>query len=245
MLFYINGVAKRLARFGETLNKKEVFVDLPWAYVDEEGKNHKYYFKRNGQLIMALEGVVSKGNWEFLPSSNSFILEQPGGSRLYETLFADTHVLILKKDGSEGALLPLVNSNLIPYNQLCKHLEDKYISYNNAVKVPIEEGGSLFIENWEGGYDRNLVWRDIAEVEDGWYTSSRTGNRILVENGRAIDVMIQTAFETNKGKILVEHLRSQKPSIGDAVWQNGQAAKDGRYRVNLLQTFVVRNGRLA
>jgi hypothetical protein len=73
---YLNNLLPRIKQFSESLDKKESFIDTPWVIVDEDLNQQKYIFKRNGELIMSLNGQVSIGKWEYLSnyqfSSNRF-----------------------------------------------------------------------------------------------------------------------------------------------------------------------------
>ena len=66
MNHYINNILPRLKEFSESLDRKEVFIDHPWVIVDDNLNQEKYIFKRNGDLIMSLNGQVTIGKWEYL-----------------------------------------------------------------------------------------------------------------------------------------------------------------------------------
>ena len=69
MQLYLSNLIKRLKEFSQTLDKKEIFIEAPWVIIDEKQNQQKYIFKRNGDLIISLNGEVTDGKWEYLPTA--------------------------------------------------------------------------------------------------------------------------------------------------------------------------------
>ena len=59
MKLYLANLLSRLSEFSTTLDKKENFVDIPWVIIDENENHQKIIFKRDGELIMSMNGKVT------------------------------------------------------------------------------------------------------------------------------------------------------------------------------------------
>ena len=68
MIDYIKNIIPRIQQFSSQLSKVEVFVDIPWTLIDENGNNHEYVFLTNHDLILSVNGKVTKGTWQLLPT---------------------------------------------------------------------------------------------------------------------------------------------------------------------------------
>ncbi len=54
MKAYLENLLPRIKQYSQSLDKKELFVDVPWVLIDPDLNQHKYIFKRDGQLIIVL-----------------------------------------------------------------------------------------------------------------------------------------------------------------------------------------------
>ena len=92
----------------------EIFVEKPWVIIDENQNIQKYIFKRNGELIMSLNGQVTVGRWEYLSSAKSLLIDRVQDKMLLNQNFIDPAVMILKKDNLYDDSLILANEILLP-----------------------------------------------------------------------------------------------------------------------------------
>ena len=76
MKTYLQEIVNRLSQFSEKLDNATLFIDKPWVLIDTESNYHKYIFKRNGQLIMSLNGQVQLGKWEYLTVAKSILIDR-------------------------------------------------------------------------------------------------------------------------------------------------------------------------
>ena len=66
MKLYLNNLLSRLKQYSENLDRKEIFIEIPWVIVDDNQNQQKYIFKRNGDLI----------KWEYLSAARSLLIDQ-------------------------------------------------------------------------------------------------------------------------------------------------------------------------
>ena len=111
---YLNNLLPRIKQFSESLDKKESFIDTPWVIVDEDLNQQKYIFKRNGELIMSLNGQVSIGKWEYLSVAKSLLIDRNQDKILLNQFFVDPAVMVLSLDGRKEDYLILANEILVP-----------------------------------------------------------------------------------------------------------------------------------
>jgi len=105
---------KQLSSFSKSLEKKALFVDKPWAMIDEEFEMQKLIFKNNQELIMSKNGKVQMGRWEYLAEARCLLIDRGKDKILCQEGFIEEGVLILKLDGTEGRFFALANENIIP-----------------------------------------------------------------------------------------------------------------------------------
>jgi len=65
MLDYIKNLLPRLQQYSKTLDHIELFVDQPWILRFGTGERYLYIFQRGGNLVVTINGIVTKGNWEY------------------------------------------------------------------------------------------------------------------------------------------------------------------------------------
>jgi hypothetical protein len=166
----------RLQRYSKQLNDEANFVEIPWAYLDEDGVKVTYLFRRNNELLVTKKGEVATGRWEYLPSMQSLLIEYVGKRRMYNQGFLDKTVLLLRKEGTEE-LLPLANVELLPDLDIVSYIKnrDRQAKLSTAPKENHDEwmntkyhtvslsGGSL-INIWKTDNQVGNAFRIGAEV---------------------------------------------------------------------------------
>ena len=73
---YISNIIPRLKDLSLTLDRKENFIEKPWVWLDEDNNQQKFIFKRNGELIMSLNGQAAIGKWEYISSAKSLLIDR-------------------------------------------------------------------------------------------------------------------------------------------------------------------------
>ncbi len=89
MKIYLQELVNRLSQFSEKLDNTTLFIDKPWVLIDTNSDYHKYIFKRNGELIMSLNGQAKVGRWEYLASAKSILIDRIKDKILLNQSFFD------------------------------------------------------------------------------------------------------------------------------------------------------------
>jgi hypothetical protein len=244
MKLYINNLIPRLKQFSENLDKKEIFLEFPWVIVDNNLNQQKYIFKRDGDLIMSLNGQVTIGKWEYLSAARSLLIDRIQDKILLNQNFIDPAVMILKKDGFKDENLILANEFLLPDLNVTDYLTKLFYQKNNITACQLMTGEFLEINNWEGWINFNKVTMEGEPVPDGFVQLAQSKKKYVIKDSKVVKVLVKYSYETNKGIIVVEHQEFQSPSKGDFVFQNKIAAPDGKYRLGFLWHITVDNGRI-
>lgn len=129
MIQYIKNLLPRLHKYSQDLDVIEVFVDKPWVYIDFTGNHHEYVFMRDGRLLMSLNGTVTEGKWELLPTKR-LLINRIVDQVMLNKMFINQDILMLQKNGTEDDPFILINQNEInDLDYLCyfKRLEEKLI----------------------------------------------------------------------------------------------------------------------
>ena len=241
---YLNNLLPRIKQFSEGLDKKEVFVETPWVIVDDNLNQQKYIFKRNGELIMSLNGQVSMGKWELLSAAKSLLIDRIQDKILLNQFFVDPAVMVLSLDGRKEEYLILVNEILVPDLDVNGYLKRLYYKKNNIATKRLKTGEFLELISFSGGVIGSKVTIEGQSVADGLLELVESERRYLIRDSKIIKVLVKEFYNTNKGKIVIERNEEINPSKGDAVFQNDVTAPDGKYRLGLLWRIVVVNGRI-
>lgn len=244
MKLYISNLIPRLRQFSENLDKKEIFVDIPWVIIDENLNQQKYIFRRNGDLVMSLNGQVSIGKWEYLSAARSLLIDRLQDKILLNQNFVTPVVMVLRKDGSRDEDLILGNEILLPDLNVLDYLKELYYQKNNIEFIKLKTGEYLELNQYEGSINGNQVTIDGEPVSDGFVQSAQPNKRYLIKNSKIVKTLVKKSYDTNKGKIVIEQQEYMEPSKGDFVFQNDKAAPDGRYRLGFMLNIVIKNGQI-
>lgn len=243
---YIQNLIPRLRQFSENLDRNEIYVDAPWVLIDEEFNKHKYIFKRNGELVMSLNGQATIGRWEYLPAARSLLIERrKDDAILLNQNFIDPAVMILKKDGAMENYFILANEILMPDLNVDEYLKRLYIKKNNITIRDLKNGIQLEIKGYGDlpNYDKGSKVSICGEaVADGTYQLLNTDKKYIIRNSRIEKILVNQEYETDKGKITIEQQEYHSYCIGDSVFLNNNIAPDGKYKFSFFQYIKVKNG---
>ncbi len=239
---FINNVLPRLKQYSEDLDKKELFIDIPWVIIDEKQNLQKYIFKRNGELIMSLNGFVSIGKWEYISSAKSLLIDRIEDKILLNQEFVVPSVMILKRDGFNQNNLILANSILLPDLNVQKYLKKMYYKVNNISVLELNNGDLLELYNYGGYINENRVAIDGLAVSDGFLQLGKIDRKLLIKNSTIVKVLINETYKTDRGCIIIEKQELMNPDVGDQVFQNGLYAPDGKYKLGFMRFISVKNG---
>lgn len=241
MKLFLNNLIPRVKQFSNTLDKKEVFVEIPWVIVDDNLDQQKYIFQRNGDLIMSLNGEVNIGRWEYISAAKSLLIDRIKDKILLNLNFVDSSVMILKKDGFKDENLMLANEILLPNLNVLGYLQKLFYSKNNISIVLLKTGQYLELYNYQGYFSGNKVTIEGDSVSDG-YLELQSGKKIQIKDSIILRVLVRAPYKTDKGTIIIEHGRGFGPERGDQVFIDNLPAPDGKYRLGFLKNIFVQNG---
>ncbi len=242
---FINNLLPRLKQFSENLDRKELFIEIPWVIIDDNLNQQKYIFKRNGDLIMSLNGQVTIGKWEYLAAARSLLIDRIQDKILLNQNFIDPAVMALKKDGFKDENLILANEILLPDLNVADYLKKLFYQKNNIVVRKLKTGEFLELNNYDGWINGKKITIEGEPVSDGFIELEESEKRYVVKDSRIIKVLVKENYKTNKGMISVEQQEYFNPSNGDLVIQNNEVAPDGKYRLGFMRHITVSNGRIS
>jgi hypothetical protein len=142
MKTYILDIIPKIQKFSQRLDDLTVLLDKHWVFLDEENLSKSVFIfrKKNNQLLISENGVIEKGNWEYL-GNNSILIERNNGTFLYRHGFIDEYVLALKIDEKDEYVL-LINDEwfekqLRTIGKILKFLNEKYIEGKEHYDISI------------------------------------------------------------------------------------------------------------
>lgn len=111
MKTFLLDIIPKIQRFSLKLDNLTVLTNKHWVVIDEELKRKVVFIfrEKDSQLLIAENGKIEKGTWEYL-GNNSLLIDRSDGSYLFKHGFIDDNVLALKVDGKEEYAL-LVNEH--------------------------------------------------------------------------------------------------------------------------------------
>ena len=249
MKLFIDNLIPRLKEYSSTLDKKEIFVDIPWIVIDENLNRQKYIFKRNGELIISFNSQVKIGKWEYISGAKSLLIDRIQDKILLGQNFIDPAVMILRLDGIENINFILANEILIPNLDVTDYLRRIYYEKNNIVAVSLKNGGLIELNNFNKDWtyvNNTKVTIDGEPIPDGILELAKAERKYVIKNSRIDHVLVvKKSYTTNKGDIIIEQQYYHEPSYGDFVFQNNVSAPDGKYRFGFMKSLVVKGGRIS
>ena len=139
MKTYLNDIIPRLARHSERLDDIAMLVNKRWVLFDEfENQKTVYFFKKNYDLIISINGNVERGNWELI--DNDYLsIKTIEGEFMFKKDFNDDNLFALKKDNvNEYAIfvneIVFDKKNLKTLTSINVFLEKEYKSEEVKVK---------------------------------------------------------------------------------------------------------------
>lgn len=241
---YLDNLIPRLRQFSQTLDRTEIFVEVPWVIIDENSNQQKYIFQRNGELVMSLNGQVTMGKWEYISGARSLLIDRIQDKILLNQNFIDPGVMILKKDGFKDENFILANEILIPDLNVAEYLKKLYYRNHNIFTYKMKNGKLLEIYNAYDHASNNQVSIEGEIVLDGMIEFDNSKKKYQIMDSKILKILIDKFYQTNKGEIVIEQTQYLPPLKGDLVFQYEKPAPDGKYRLGFLNNIVVEGGRI-
>ncbi len=265
---YINDILFKIEKFSKRLDNEVILIKQHWIVLDEDENNKKVYiFRKNGNLLISINGNVNKAKWELLDFGN-ILIENDSNSYLFNHGFLDNEVLILKKDNSIEYFTLVSNflyqtgiDNLL---KLTDYLSNKYIEKkvikepDSSIKLDISDNNELNVFE-ETLYNNTQILIEkffppgpqigskvfdtkMNPLADGKYLLS-TNKQIDIEAGQISFVSYIMRYNVKeKGEIRIEQQDINSPQVGDKVIFNGNPKVDGEFRITWAEKIYVENG---
>jgi hypothetical protein len=100
---YIEFIVPKVQAWSEDLRETQFWLNKSWLEIhdnDAWDRTFIHIFMPDGEHFMSDNGVVNRSNWQTLPKSNSLILNQGRETILYDLVFLNSDLLILKQNGT-------------------------------------------------------------------------------------------------------------------------------------------------
>jgi len=234
-----------LSHATQTLKKKSILVEKPWALVDNEGAIQKLIFRRDKKLVLSKNGVVTEGSWDYYSEARSLFIDRGTDKLLLNEQYIDDSVLILKKDGSDSEFFTFANENAIPDYDVAKHLDSIYTVHYAIREYELTDGSTFRIikGNDYALYElqRNKHAVEIRdknyntyEVDDGSYFSKPQKLMFHVKENRLEKLTFLRKYELAVGwEITINKKHIDRISKNDEVVDGKPIfpIPDGKYRI--------------
>ena len=73
MKTYLLDSLNRIKRKGENLYAKTILCNKSWLIFNDSGDKELYIFQENGEVLISLNGIVSKGSWQYIPANKNIV----------------------------------------------------------------------------------------------------------------------------------------------------------------------------
>jgi hypothetical protein len=249
---YINSILPRIKQFSESLDKKAILIEQPWVFINDEGNFEKLIFKKNQELIMSLNGIVTMGRWEYLPSAKSLLIDRNTNKILLNQEFIEKALLVLKYDGFSDKYFVLANENIIPDLDVESYLRRIFYSQYHIGLIESTDDKTYEIvrqtDNEFIGRIGQSVLENAKTVNEVSFKAKDSNINYHIKNGKIYKMSENIDFKTLDGKKLVvesffEYNYERQPKKGDIVRLNKyKFAPDGIYRLSRFKKIKVENG---
>lgn len=131
MRTFITDLIPKIQRFSQRLEDLTKLTNQHWVSLGDISQTKRVFiFRANNQLLIAENGIVEKGSWDYL-GNQSLLLDTKNKSYLLKHGFFDDNVIALKLDSTDRYAF-FVNetkyhSELNNIEDVLKFLENKYL----------------------------------------------------------------------------------------------------------------------
>jgi hypothetical protein len=248
MKSHLKYIVKELRDYSLTLEKTSMFLDKPWALIDNDVEVQKLIFKKNKELILSKNGQVQVGKWEYFPEAKSILIDRISDKILCNEAFIDKGVMILKLDGTDNIFFVLANENIVPDLNAAKYL--KTLRYKNLMiaETRLADGRILEIHRFDNNSEPevgNTVTDEAVLVEDGKYQLESVQKYFEIKKGRILRILTESNYLT-RDKVLIRIQQQNKWRImkGDYVYKDEEPIMNDKINLNRFQFLEVSNGQV-
>ena len=159
MKTYLMSIPKSLKGVSDKLNVKSLLCEKTWIVFHEETKVI-FIFQKGGSLIVSQNGEASKGQWEYIKSNKTILIEAEDVMLLLHPTFVDDVLFVLQQDGTDAYLI------LIDEEKIDKFVQKTTATINDYLKeISGEERESKQKEEQEKKHQRIMLARERAKED--------------------------------------------------------------------------------
>lgn len=250
---FLNGILPRIIDYSQSLDRKETFVDKPWTWIDEQKNQQKYIFRRNGELVMSLNGAVTIGQWEYIAAAKSLLIDRIKDKLLLNQAFLDDAVMVLKLDGLIGEKFMLVNEVLLPKLNFEEYLQNLFYSKNKILISKLKDGKNFEVHQIAGdrydNYEEKPVTINMETPQDGRYVTDK-GNIAIVRSGLLKGFYTLKIKQLHNGmNVFIEvsvFYKHDGIPLNSLIFQDDGRTplSDGKYKYSSYSHFFVQEGKV-
>jgi hypothetical protein len=169
MKTFIADIIPKIQRYSQKLDDLTRLTNQHWVSLGDINQTKRVFiFRANNQLLISDNGIVEKGNWEYL-GNQSLLLETKAESYLLKHGFFDENVIALKLDSTDSYAF-FVNETryhgeLNNIGDVLRFLENKYLKNNSGFNGLGSDRKGSFNENAKYGYS---ITRQSEEYDFAW-----------------------------------------------------------------------------
>lgn len=103
MKTYIYDKSDNLKRYvDDNIDVRNALCNKSWWVFDDDGEKETFIFKNDGSLIISLSGVVTHGNWEFIPANMCIIISGNDRSLMVHPTLVKGVLFVMQVDGTDN-----------------------------------------------------------------------------------------------------------------------------------------------
>ncbi len=248
MNIYLKSIVRQLKNHSATLERTSIFLDKPWALIDDELEMQKLIFKGNKELILSKNGQVQMGKWDYFPEAKSILIDRGNNDRiLCNEAFIDKGVMILRKDGTENNFFILANENVVPDLDANRYLKELRYQKLKILETKLVDGRILEVQreydNWHIPEVGSPVTEEAEPIEDGKYQLENMRQYFEVKEGRIFKILTEKTYTNPQGQeIVIQQQDNTKITQGDYVFMFGILVENGIIDFSKSKNLIVKDG---
>lgn len=92
MKYFLLNSIKRIKQYSQQLDAESVLSNKSWYVFSDTGENKVFMFRSNAELLIVVNGKVSKGKWELI-HNKALLIDMGSESYLYNPAFIEKSVI--------------------------------------------------------------------------------------------------------------------------------------------------------
>ena len=120
---------------------RKCLCDKAWQVFNNSGDKEVYIFQEDGSLIISINGIITKGSWEYLSVNNSIAISASNQAYMVHPAFLDNILFALQVDGTETYAFLIDQKNA--HNFAPKSLDDLHGYLGLKEQKGIEEANRI------------------------------------------------------------------------------------------------------